>query len=197
MSTLTFTTVKAATPPRPKIWTYEDYLRLPDDGKRYEIIEGVLYMANAPSYEHQFTVSVLNRKLGNYVDDHHLGVVLVAPFEIHLPNIAKPVQPDVFFIRAAHQPQDPLQIFEGAPDLIVEIISPSSVRLDRTIKFSAYERSGVKEYWLVDLRTRFIEIYTLAENGEYELLGQFGPGEQTRSQILPELAITVDNLFHL
>ena len=82
-------------------WTYEDYKRLPDNGRRYEIIEGVLYVIAAPNFDHQYTVTRLLVHLDNLVTGHHLGVVLVAPFEIHLPDIARPVQPDVLFLAAA------------------------------------------------------------------------------------------------
>jgi Uma2 family endonuclease len=178
-------------------WTYEDYLRLPDDdGKRYEIIDGVLYMANAPDFDHQFTVSELHLQMGLFVKEQKLGLVLTAPFEIHLPGIARPVQPDVFFIAAERQPRSGAKFFEGAPDLIIEVVSPGSVRLDRTIKFSAYERAGVREYWLADPRTHFIEVHFLSpDTQEYVMLGQFGPGEQVNSTILPNLALPVEGLF--
>lgn len=177
-------------------WTYEDYLRLPDDGNRYEIIDGVLYVTNAPNYDHQFTVSEFHLQLGSWVKERKLGIVLTAPFEIHLSGIVKPVQPDVFFITAEHQPRPGDKFFEGAPDLIVEVISPASVRLDRVVKLNAYERSGVREYWLADPRTRFVEVYTLSpESSEYTLLGQFGPGEHLQSSVLADLALVVDELF--
>jgi Uma2 family endonuclease len=76
-------------------WRYEDYLRLPDDGNRYEIIEGVLYGANAPSYEHQYTVSKLVFYFQLVTIEENLGVVLTAPFEVHLSESSKPVQPDL------------------------------------------------------------------------------------------------------
>jgi Uma2 family endonuclease len=177
-------------------WTYEDYLRLPDDGKRYEIIDGVLYMANAPDFDHQFTVSELHLQMGLFVKEQKLGLVLTAPFEIHLPGIARPVQPDVLFIAAERQPRPGAKFFEGAPDLIIEVVSSGSVRLDRTIKFSAYERAEVHEYWLADPRTHFIEVHLLsAETSEYVMLGQFGPGEQVQSIVLPNLALPVESLF--
>ena len=72
-------------------WTYEDYLRLPDDGRRFEIIEGVLYVANAPSYAQQFTVVAITTMLHSFVRQNNLGVVLSAPFEVHLPEVAKSV----------------------------------------------------------------------------------------------------------
>lgn len=178
-------------------WTYDDFLRLPDDGRRYEIIEGVLYVANAPSYEHQFTVGELLGELRAFVKARQLGVVLTAPFEVHLPGgIANPVQPDVLFIAAERQPRLGDQIFEGAPDLIVEVMSPGSVRLDRFVKFGAYERAGVREYWLADTKTRTVEVYSLPVNGaEYVLLGQFGPGEKFQSSALAGLEIAVAGLF--
>jgi len=180
----------------PQQWTYDDYLRLPNDGNRYEIINGVLYMANAPSYDHQFTVSKLDRLIGGYVDQHQLGVVLVAPFEIHLSEIAKPVQPDVFFIATKRQPKAGDKLFAGVPDLIIEVISKSSVRTDRVIKFAAYELAGVREYWLVDPRFRFVEVYSLSsDTQEYGLEGQFGLGEQLHSIVLPDFTLEVESIF--
>ena len=177
-------------------WTYEDYLRLPDDGTRYEIIEGVLYMANAPAYDHQFTVGEIYRQIANYVIERKLGVVIPAPFEVHLLGIAKPVQPDVLFIIANRQPPADTQIFEGAPDLVVEVVSPSSARLDRHIKFGAYEQAKVREYWIADPKTRSVEIYILpAEGSEYVLLGQFTGGDKLKSSILAGLELTVSALF--
>lgn len=177
-------------------WTYEDYLRLPDDGRRYEIIAGVLYVVNAPSYDHQYTVSTISRLLGNFVVENASGVVITAPFEVHLPGIAKPVQPDVLFIAAARQPPPGAQIFSGAPDLVVEVLAPDSLRLDQHIKFGAYEQAGAREYWIADPKTRSVTIYTLPEGGqEYALLGQFAAGEVLHSHVLAGLEIPVVALF--
>ncbi len=177
-------------------WSYEDYLRLPEDGRRYEIIEGVLYVANAPSYDHQYTVLKIASKLERFIEKSTLGVVIAAPFEVHLPGIAKPVQPDVLFITTERQPGPGTQIFEGAPDLIVEVLSPSSIRLDQHIKFGAYEQAGVREYWIADPKTRAVIIYTLPSGGqEYALLGQFTAADALRSNILPGLEIAVGQIF--
>lgn len=177
-------------------WTHDDYLRLPDDGNRYEIIEGVLYMANAPAYDHQFTVGEIHRRIANHVIEHQLGVAIPAPFEVHLPRIAKPVQPDVLFISKDRQPDSSIQVFEGAPDLIVEVISPSSIRLDRHIKFGAYEQAKVLEYWIADPKTKSVEVFRLPTDGtEYVLVGQFGPGSTLKSHILTGLELPVDSLF--
>lgn len=175
-------------------WRYADYLRLPDDGKRYEIIEGVLYVANAPSLEHQFTVSEILFQLKLFVRDKVLGQVYTAPIEVHLSENTKPVQPDVLFIHTDGQPPLGAQFFEGAPDLIVEVISPSSIRLDRHVKFDIYERSGVAEYWLADPKARLVEVYTLS-NGEYALLGQYTGDEMIQSKVLTGLQIKTSTLF--
>ncbi|MDM8519983.1 Uma2 family endonuclease [Anaerolineales bacterium HSG6] len=179
---------------QPKIWQYEDYLKLPDDGKRYEIIEGVLYVANAPNINHQFAVFEISRQIGNHVLPNKLGYVLTAPFEVHLSQTSRPVQPDVLFIGVEHWPSSNIQYFEGAPSLVVEVLSPSSLRLDRVIKFNAYEKAGVAEYWIVNPKTRSIEVYTLS-GGEYALLDEFTADEVIRSNVLPELSIAVSALF--
>jgi len=178
-------------------WTYQDYLRLPEDDKRYEIIHGVLYMANAPGYDHQYTVSKLHLRLGLFVEDRQLGEVLTAPFEIHLSDLAKPVQPDVFFISQAQSLKRGDKIFTGAPELTIEVISPSSERTDRVVKFAAYEQARVREYWLVDPARRLVDVYTLTGTPpEYMLHGQFRPGgKPLSSMILPELTLIVDSLF--
>ncbi len=147
-------------------WTYEDFLRLPDDGVRYEIIDGVLYMTNAPDPEHQYAVLQIAFALETVVRAGHLGVVYTAPIEVHLPGIAQPVQPDVLFIAQARREIIKSKFIEGAPDLIVEVLSPSTTRVDRSIKFGAYERAGVREYWIANPKPRSIEVYTLTR-GEY------------------------------
>ena len=177
-------------------WTYADYLRLPDDGQRYEVIEGVLYVVNAPSYEYQYTTTKIASKLEQFVDASQAGVVLTAPFEVHLPDIAQPVQPDVLFIPADKQPEAGAQIFTGAPALIVEVLSPSRLRLDQHIKFGAYEQARVREYWIADPKTRSVIVYILPQDSrEYAVSGQFAPGEITQSAILPGLQLAVESIF--
>jgi len=176
-------------------WTYEDYQRLPDDGRRYEIIEGVLYVTAAPSFDHQYTAGEIFAALRTYVRERQLGIVISAPFEVHLPGIARPVQPDVLFIAAERAPQAGARDFAGAPDLLVEILSPSTVRTDRVVKFSAYERAGVREYWLVDPYAHSVEVYTLSAGGTLEIAGQYTYGEKIASTVLNGLTLPVDDLF--
>ena len=190
----------AYAPPREKIkkeeWTYADYLNLPDDGRRYEIIEGVLYVSNAPSLDHQFTVVKLVSQMDVFVTQNKLGYVLTAPFEVHLSEKTKPVQPDVLFITIEKWPTPGAKYFEGPPDLIVEVLSPSTRRVDQFIKFRAYEKAQVPEYWIANPKTRSIQVFTL-ENQEYVLLGEFIEDETIESKILTELKIKTNSLFNL
>lgn len=182
------------TPPAQGQWTYADYQHLPDDGRRYEIIQGVLFVVNAPNMDHQYTVTEIAAELRNFVKAHGLGRVYVAPCEVHLSEVSKPVQPDVFFIRQAQAPEPRAPFFAGAPDLIVEVISPGSIRLDRVTKFTEYEQTGVAEYWIVDPLARIVEAYILS-HGEYGLLGSFKDEDVIQSQVLAGIAIVAKSLF--
>jgi Uma2 family endonuclease len=175
-------------------WTYADYLRLPDDGRRYEIIEGVLYVSPAPKYRHQFVAGALFALLWQYVRERGLGVVLSAPFEIYLSERIRPLQPDIVFLRADVEPSVDASGFDGTPDLAVEILSPSSIRRDRFIKFALYENAGIPEYWIVDPETRSIEVYVW-RNGLYELHTHAVGDVAVTSTLFPELALRVNELF--
>ncbi len=180
--------------PASGFWTYDDFLRLPDDGNRYEIIDGVLYMVNAPDPEHQFAVGEIFAELRNFVKANQLGAVYTAPIEVHLTDIARPVQPDVLFISAARRSIVKAKFIEGAPDIIVEVTSPSTMRTDRKVKFDAYERAAVREYWIVNPKTRSIEVYAPV-SGEYDLHGEFGPGETVTSTVLSGFDMLTDGAF--
>jgi len=177
-------------------WTYADYLKLPDDDCRYEIIEGVLYASNAPSLDHQFTVVKLVSQMDVFVTQNLVGYVLTAPFEVHLSEKTKPVQPDVLFIQTEKWPTPGAKYFEGSPDLIVEVLSPSTRRVDQFIKFRAYEKAQVPEYWMADPKTRSIQVFTL-ENKEYVLLGEFIEDEIIESKVLTDLKIKTNSLFNI
>jgi Uma2 family endonuclease len=176
-------------------WTYEDYLRLPDDGRRYEVIRGVLYVSPAPRFDHQYAVTQLFRTVDRFVCDKGLGLFLTAPFDVILGNIATPVEPDFLFFRAGREPHAEDPNFEGAPDLIVEVLSPGSYRYDQRIKFKAYEESGVPEYWLVDPRARTAVIYVLGEGGRYAEFSRGGERETVRSRVLEGFSLGVADLF--
>ncbi|HID62174.1 MAG TPA: Uma2 family endonuclease [Anaerolineae bacterium] len=180
-------------PPEQGQWTYEDWLRLPDDGFRYEVLNGVLYMTPPPRIRHQFTPENLSRRLGDFVTERKLGLTLFAPCGIRLPGQPVPVQTDILFVRAERRDIISEEYVEGAPDLVVEVLSPSNWLYDRTEKFRAYQEAGVPEYWIVDYRARTIEVFVLGE-GTYALLGKFSPGEVARSKVLAGFEVVVEEV---
>jgi Uma2 family endonuclease len=151
----------------------------------------------APFYDHQFVVSRLVRFLDVFGEETGLGSPLVAPFDILLPDgIASPVQPDVIFFLAGNAPHSGDKNFQGVPDLVVEVESPSTRKRDQTIKLDAYREAGVPEYWRVEPRSRAVTVLALNEDRtRYVELGRFGAGGTVRSAVLPGLAILVDGLF--
>jgi Uma2 family endonuclease len=181
-------------------WTYEDYLRIPrraDDGWRFEVIRGVLYMTATPTWPHQHAVWALGYLLQDFVRKHRLGVVAGAPFDILLPHrIGDPVQPDLFFFRKGNEPEAGDSTFQGIPDMVVEVLSPSTRRRDRTVKLDAYRDSGIPECWLVDPRTRTVEVYGLSEDRtRYVELFRGEVGESVGSAVLSGLMVEVGDLF--
>ena len=149
-----------------KRWTYEEYYRL-DDDQRHEIIDGKLLMAPAPDMWHQDWSLNLTLLIATHVKHHNLGKVFVAPFDVVLDS-ENTVQPDLIFVATANLGIIKQRAIFGVPDLLVELISPSSVRRDRYDKKELYARFGVKEYWMGDPANKSLEILTLKE-GRYEL----------------------------
>jgi Uma2 family endonuclease len=153
------------------VLTYEDYAALPNDGKRYEILDGELNVTAAPSRGHQRVVLKLAAALDAHVTSHGLGEVYVAPFDVILAETTI-VQPDVIFVA-----RDRLAIFsargaDGAPTLAVEVLSPSTSRVDRVTKLQLYARYGVRYYWIVDLDRYAIDVHVLTA-GAYGPAGTF------------------------
>lgn len=177
-------------------WTYEDYARLPDDGRRYEVIRGHLYVTPSPNFDHQYFAGQIFRLLGNFGAETGVGFALSAPFDVLLPDgIATPVQPDVVFFLGGNQPRSGDKNFQGVPDLVVEVASPSTRKRDRTVKLAAYRDAGIPEYWRADPRARTVTVLALDDERRYAELATYGPGEVIRSSILPGLAIPVDALY--
>ncbi|MFQ6014317.1 MAG: Uma2 family endonuclease [Anaerolineae bacterium] len=173
------TTVRAPEVPK---FTYQDYLLLPDDGKRYQIIEGEVYIVPAPGPNHQRVVGILHSLLRAFVTVHALGEVFLAPCDVVLSQ-EDVVQPDLFFISKGRRHLITEKNISGAPDLVIEILSPHTEKLDRTLKRKLYAKYGVPEYWLVDPVAKTVEI--LALRGEvYTRTGLFGVEDELRSPLL-------------
>ncbi|MEO6195795.1 MAG: Uma2 family endonuclease [Thermoanaerobaculia bacterium] len=183
--------------PAPGKWTYADYRRLPDDGRRYEVIRGYLYVSPSPSALHQRALSRLFSRLDRFVRDQNLGEVFFAPFDILLPHrIAEPVQPDLVVIRAGEEPGEQDLNFQGVPALVVEVLSPGTRRYDLGTKLGAYLEAGIPEVWLTDPVAATIWVHGLSEDRKRYLdLSRGGRGESVASRALPGLRVAVSEIF--
>ena len=182
-------------PPPQGEWTYEDYLRLPDDGYHYQVIKGVLHVTAAPATRHQDVVRNLLVALHLFVKERRQGKVYNSPVDVRLSEQTV-VEPDIIFIARERLSIIKESCIEGAPDLIVEILSPSNWVVDRRDKFAVYEAAGVREYWIADPDARTVEIYSLRQ-GRYALLERYEPGQTVQSDLLTGFEIPVDNIFEL
>lgn len=138
-----------------------DVFRLLPEGTRAEVLNNVLYMSPSPFFEHQQLVTLLTGKLWAYVETSKPGILLVAPFDVYLEEQMSAVQPDILFI--ANKNKKILKddgYAHGAPDLIMEILSKDEDR-DRKMKKDIYEKAGVKEYYIIDPKTKMTEAYAL------------------------------------
>ena len=179
---------------KPKVrHTYEDYCLLPDD-KRFELIDGEFYeMAPSPITVHQRTLLFLARLLSDWVDLHGLGEVFIAPFDVILSE-HDTFQPDVLFVSEARRSIITHRACEGAPDLVVEILSPSTSQRDLGIKRNRYALFGVREYWIVDPVACSLEVLALRE-GDYVSLGTHTGEDTPASEVLAGLTFPVMSIF--
>ena len=141
--------------------TYDDFVQFPDDGKRHELIDGEHYVTAAPNTRHQTIAGNLHGLIWTYLRQHAVGRVFSAPFDVVFSDFDV-VEPDLVFASKARQ-ADVLTArhVRGAPDLVVEIGSPSTRKRDETIKRHLYERFGVTEYWVIDPELDTIKVYRL------------------------------------
>ncbi len=173
--------------------TYDDYLLLPADGKRYEIIEGELFMAPAPFTDHQDVSRNLEFILLKYLEITKWGKLYNAPTDV-IFSMTHVVQPDLLIVARERKEIITKRNIVAAPDLVVEIISPSSALIDRTTKKSLYEKYGVKEYWIVDPDNETIEVFSL-ENNVFLVAGTFSQGDTLTSRLLPGLEVVLGEVF--
>jgi Uma2 family endonuclease len=178
-------------------WTIHDLEGFPqDDGKRYEIIEGELYVASQPHLQHQRTCHRIAIELENWVNSGGSGEVIPAPGVIFDPENA--VAPDLVWISA--QTQARLTVEHGklydAPDLAVEVLSPGSTnaRRDQHTKLRLYSKRGVREYWIVDWEARSLQVFR-REAGALELMLTLLADDELTSPLLPGFAVTVARLL--
>ncbi len=179
--------------PKQGQWTYADYTTIPEDGQRYEIVNGVLYMAPSPSLGHQGIAGEIFAYLRNFVQMTGLGRVFVAPADVEL-SYKTVVQPDVFVVLNEHLGRMAGSRLIGAPDLVVEVASPSTARHDLREKQDAYTRAGVSEYWIVTPGEQVVEVLVL-EDGFYSSLGVFRGRAMLPSRVVPDMPVRVEQFF--
>jgi Uma2 family endonuclease len=173
-------------------WTEADYFALPDTNRFVELSEGELIVPPHPTETHQRVVMELAFRMRAFVDEGGLGTVRFAPLPVRLwPGKIR--EPDVLFVAKAHADRIGEQVY-GVPDLVVEVLSPGTWRLDRHEKFSEYAQAGVAEYWIVDPERQTIEVFVLRV-GAYELLGKWNRSEVARSGLLAGFEVAVDEVM--
>ncbi len=159
----------------------------------FELIDGEIVARNYPTATHQRVLFELSMLIGGHVRTNQLGEVLFAPFGVVLDGF-NDVQPDLMFVSQAKREIIQEEGIFGVPDLLVEIISPSSIKTDRGKKFKLYERMNVTEYWIVDVNNRSIEVYQRQESG-YEMVSFAVEKGEVESVVLNGLLVEVGSLF--
>ena len=182
----------ATTAEAPVRQTYKDYCATPDD-ERYELINGRLMMGPAPNTKHQEILGRLHLELGGFNREHGLGKVYVAPYDVYLSD-TNVVQPDLLFISRAREDIVTEQNVRGAPDLVIEVLSPSTAEKDLGEKHELYERHGVLEYWIVDPVAETVAVHR-QRGGRLELAETLGRGETLRTALLDGLEPKLDDVF--
>ena len=179
-------------------YTYADYLTYPDD-ERWEIIDGVPYMQSAPSWQHQSISRELLRQFSNYLLSKSCEV-FASPFDLRLSDedveqddVTNVYQPDLVVICDKSKLKG--TGYFGIPDLIIEILSPSTAKTDRLLKFNMYEKFGVKEYWIVEPDMKLVSVFILQDNNRYGRPELYTEIADVKVAIFPDLVINLDKVF--
>lgn len=172
---------------------FSDLASMPEDGRRYEIYDGEVFVVPSPIPFHQIVVLNLYDRLREWVRQHG-GIVLVSPIDIVISEYDV-VQPDLVFFTPARARLVKLDAaIRSIPDLAVEVLSPSTTSTDRGRKMQLFARSGLPEYWLIDSAARSVEVY-VQESGEFGLAGRHVSGERVTSHVAGGFACAVDEIF--
>ena len=192
MATQTPPPTPTPTQTRPAPFTYADYARLPEE-VRCEIIDGELIMAAAPNILHQRIILNFVRVMEPFIIDNRWGELFIAPTDVYLSD-TNVVQPDLLFVAAARSGIITEAHIRGAPDLVIEIGSPTTVERDRTVKADLYARFGVAEYWLCNPTAETVDVRRL-ENGRLQLVGHYTRTDWLSTPLLPGLQIDLRAVF--
>ncbi len=172
--------------------TYEDYCLLPEDGKRYEIVEGDLFVTPSPRTPHQQVVIELGASLLRLVKRRKLGRVFVAPLDVVFSPYDV-VEPDIIYISRERGSVLTEKNVQGAPDLVVEVLSETTARTDRTIKLKLYGKFGVQEYWIIDPEGPSAEIYRRGPEG-LDLVAKLSATDALSSPMFPGFSVPLRKL---
>jgi Uma2 family endonuclease len=175
--------------------TYDDYARFPDDGKRHEIIDGEHYVAPSPFTPHQGLSIELGSRLHLFVKRHRLGRVFGAPYDVLLSK-HDVVQPDLMFVSNEQAGIITEKNVQGSPDLVIEILSERTRRLDETVKLDLYDRYGVPEYWMFNTSQKTTRVYRRTPEG-FRLIAELSAaaGDVLTTPLLPGLEIPLAQIF--
>lgn len=181
--------------PKTQLMTVDDLLLMPDDGNRYEVIEGELFVTRAPNYEHQAVISSLTGLIFIYLRQNPIGAVVAGPGVIfsHISGVI----PDLIFL--THKTRKKVLSggkLKGAPELAIEVVSPGteSRRRDRVAKRTLYGKYGVREYWIVDYKTRTVEVCSLEQN-VLKTVAKLTEKDTLASTVLPGFTCKVEAIF--
>lgn len=171
--------------------TQKDYERLPE-GAPYQLIDGELIMTPSPIYEHQKLVLRLSRSLASFVEEKNIGEVIIAPMDVYLTE-TDIFQPDIIFIsnERSHIIQERVK---GVPDLIIEVLSPSSAYYDLVQKKNVYEKTGVREYWIVDPQEKTKEIFE-NKGTEFQRYQKIKDTGTINSKLLNGFSVSAESIF--
>ena len=173
--------------------TYDQYCLLPEDRNRYELFDGELVMTPSPTAQHQRIVLRLASELDSYVKTNGLGEGFVAPLDTIFDQYTV-MQPDILYVSRERVPLVVKERIEGAPDLVVEVLSPSTFYIDLRRKMAVYAQFGVQEYWIVDPETQTIELYGRVGE-ELQLARRFSSNATFESPLLPGFRLAVSGIF--
>lgn len=171
--------------------TAEEYRKLPETTQRAELIEGEVVVSLSAVSDHQRSVRQFIRLIDDLKPD---GEVFFTPMDVYLDDVSV-FQPDVFWIAAANENcVEKDGYFYGAPDPVIEVLSPSTARYDKTVKFLAYEKHGVREYWLADPKRELVEVWK-RDGDSFVLQGTYGAQESFISAVLGDKSIDLTAIF--
>src|SRR5688572_14392514 len=174
-------------------FTYEDYALLPED-RRYEVIDGELYLTPAPTPFHQLVKQRIEQFLLAHVGERRLGEVLDAPCDVVLSRFDI-LQPDIFFISSRRMGAIGEKYISDAPDLVVEVLSPGTRKRDRFLKARQYAHFGVREMWIADPDKKTIEVFVAGAGERFRRESLYAGEEVLRSPLLPGLEVTLARVF--